>query len=492
MITRIVPVTCLLALAAAFAEENPHGKTIPNAPLPAKVDFNRDIRPFFSAKCYHCHGPDEDAREAKLRLDLREEAIRERDGVIAIKPGSPDASDVIARITTTDEDDVMPPKKDGHPLTPREVALMKKWIAEGASYADHWAFVPPVRHQPPAAARNAEQGTASPIDAFVAAELRKNELALSPKADPHTLIRRLSLDITGLPPAPEEVRAFTQAAHESQVMHSSYERLVDRLLASKAYGERMARLWLDIARYADSAGYGSDPLRLNMWPYRDWVIGAFNRNMPYDQFTLEQLAGDLLPNATEDQLVATAFHRNTMTNTEGGTDDEEFRVAAVKDRVAVTVQAWMGLTMNCAQCHTHKFDPISQKEYYQFYAIFNQTEDSDKPDDYPTMPLPTAEQRARMKQLETEIATLEEKLKRPDERALAAELAAWEPQMMRPVAWTVLRPAEMDGRSQSTLEAQPDGSIFVQGIQAGTDTYTIKTAPELDGITAFKIEALPD
>lgn len=492
MITRIVPVTCLLALAAAFAEENPHGKTIPNAPLPAKVDFNRDIRPFFSAKCYHCHGPDEHAREAKLRLDLREEAIRERDGVIAIKPGSPDASDVIARITTTDEDDVMPPKKDGHPLTPREIALMKKWIAEGASYADHWAFVPPVRHQPPAAAQSAAQGTASPIDAFVAAELRKNGLALSPRADPHTLIRRLSLDITGLPPAPEEVRAFTQAAHESQVMHSSYERLVDRLLASKAYGERMAHLWLDIARYADSAGYGSDPLRLNIWPYRDWVIGAFNRNMPYDQFTLEQLAGDFLPNATEDQLVATAFHRNTMTNTEGGTDDEEFRVAAVKDRVAVTVQAWMGLTMNCAQCHTHKFDPISQKEYYQFYAIFNQTEDSDKPDDYPTMPLPTAEQRARMKQLETEIAALEEKLKRPDEKALAAELAAWEPQVMRPVAWTVLRPAEMDGRSQSTLEAQPDGSIFVQGIQAGTDTYTIKTTPELDGITAFKIEALPD
>ena len=487
MITRIVPATCLLALAAAFAEENPHGKTIPNAPLPAKVDFNRDIRPFFSAKCFHCHGPDEKTREAGLRLDLREEALKERDGVIAIKPGSIQASDVIARITTADEDDVMPPKKDGHPLTPREIELMKKWISEGASYAEHWAFVPPARPRPPIA--DVKSQISDPIDAFIAAELQKSGLSLSPRADPHTLIRRLSLDITGLPPAPGEVRSFAQSP---DVSRESVEKLVDRLLASKAYGERMARLWLDIARYADSAGYGSDPLRLNIWPYRDWVISAFNRNLPYDQFTLEQLAGDLVPNPTEDQLVATAFHRNTMTNTEGGTDDEEFRVAAVKDRAAITIQAWMGLTMNCAQCHSHKFDPISQKEYYQFYAIFNQTEDSGKGDDYPTMPLPTAGQRAQMKLLESEIAALESKLSRPDEKALAAELAAWEPQMMKPVQWTVLPPEDMDGRSQTTLEAQPDGSVFVHGLQAGTDTYTIKTKTSLDGITAIRLEVIPD
>jgi hypothetical protein len=293
---------------------------------------------------------------------------------------------------------------------------MRKWIADGASYAEHWAFVKPKRD---------EKLTASTaIDTMISVELQKNGLTLSPKADPHTLIRRLSLDITGLPPSPKDISVFTGQPHES---YQSYETLVDKLLASPAYGERMARMWLDIARYADSAGYGSDPLRLNIWPYRDWVINAFNRNLPYDRFTLEQLAGDLLPNATEDQLVATAFHRNTMTNTEGGTDDEEFRVAAVKDRVGVTMQAWMGLTMNCAQCHTHKFDPITQKEYYQFYAIFNQTEDSDKGDDYPTLPMPSAEQRAQMKKLESEIAALEERLKKPDEKAITAELAALEP-----------------------------------------------------------------
>lgn len=398
---------------AARAEDNPHGDIFSNKPVPVVVDFNRDVRPIISSKCYHCHGPDEGSRKAKLRLDSHAEAVKEIKGVFAIKPGDLAASEVVARITSTDGDEVMPPPKEGHALTPREVEVMKKWIVQGAPYADHWAFVKPVKATPPSAAGQAVQ---QPIDAFIAASLAENGLSMAPSADLNTLVRRVSLDLTGLPPTPEEVVRFTAPS-------SSYEAMVDHYLAKPAFGERWARVWLDLARYADSAGYGSDPLRLNIWPYRDWVINAFNRNLPYDQFTTEQLAGDLLPNATQDQLVATAFHRNTMTNTEGGTDDEEFRVAAVKDRIATTAQVWMGLTLGCAQCHTHKFDPITQQEYYEFFAIFNQTEDSDKPDDFPTLAMPTKEEEAKKKELQAKVDQLEKlKAKRAEVAALEKDL----------------------------------------------------------------------
>jgi len=483
----------LLSLAGAIlctgsprAEENPHGDVFKNRPVPAVVDFNRDVKPFFSERCYHCHGPDEKARKAKLRLDLREDAVKERDGSFAISPKQPDSSEVMKRIVSSDPDEVMPPPKDGKPLSAREIEIMKKWIAQGAPYAEHWAFVKPVKADPPRIPSLKPQAS-SPIDAFVSAKLAENGLELSGEASRHTLVRRVALDLTGLPPTPEEVGAFINDAGPQ-----AYDRMVDRFLAKPGYGERWARVWLDIARYADSAGYGSDPLRPNIWPYRDWVIGAFNRNLPYDQFTLEQLAGDLLPDAAEQQIAATAFHRNTMTNTEGGTDDEEFRVAAVKDRVALTVQAWMGLTMGCAQCHSHKFDPISQQEYYQFYAIFNQTEDSDKPDEFPTMPFPTAEQRAQVTMLNKEIADLEARLKKPDEAALERELQAWEPEVLKPAAWTILKPESLNSKSQATLEPQPDDSVLAQGLYPAKDTYTIRTTAPISGITAFKIEVLPD
>ena len=292
----------------------------------------------------------------------------------------------------------------------------------------------------------------------------------------------------GCHPRPEEVKAFL-----ADTDANAYERLVDACLAKPAFGERWARMWLDIARYADSAGYGSDPLRMNIWPYRDWVIKAFNRNMPYDEFTRDQIAGDLLPKPTEDELVATAFHRNTMTNTEGGTDDEEFRVAAVKDRIAVTMQAWMGLTMGCAQCHTHKFDPISHQEYYQFYAIFNQTADSDLGSEEPTMPVPTAEQKVQMAKLKDEIAKLQKSLSQPAGAALEKEMAAWEPLVMRPVAWTPLMPSNATTIiGQVQLDIQKDASVLVHGRTPGEDNYVVKIEQPMKGITALRLEALTD
>ncbi len=377
-----------------------------------RLDFNYDIRPILSAKCFHCHGTDDKARKAKLRLDLREDALRERDGVRPIVPGDVKESELVARITSTDREEVMPPPKDAEALTPTEVEVLRRWIAEGAEYKEHWAWSKPVRADRPAAGH--------PIDAFVRARLAASGLAPSPEADRPTLIRRLSLDLIGLPPTPAEVDAFA-----SDPAPDANERLVDRLLASPHFGEKWARLWLDLARYADSTGYGSDKFRLNIWPYRDWVINAFNRNLPYDQFTIEQLAGDLLPNATPEQITATAFHRNTMTNVEGGIVPEEYRVAAVKDRIATTGQVWMGLTVGCAQCHTHKFDPITQTDYYRLYGTFNQTADANREDEEPKMPLPTAEESTRLASLQAELSQLEERA-RATPPELEAELHEWE------------------------------------------------------------------
>jgi hypothetical protein len=448
------------------------------------VDFASQIRPIISAKCFSCHGPDESSRKAKLRLDLREEAVKERKGGrFAIKPGEADHSELVRRISSADPDEVMPPPKEGHPLTSREVALLKRWIAEGATYTGHWAFTKPGRPTLPQVEEKSWPRNA--IDHFILAKLEAAGLKPSPEADRHTLARRLSFDLIGLPPTPEKVDEFV---HDPSP--DAYEKLVDRLLAAPAYGERWARPWLDLARYADSAGYGSDPLRLNIWPWRDWVINALNCNMPFDRFTLEQLAGDLLPHPTEEQLIATAFHRNTMTNTEGGTDDEEWRVASVKDRVNVTVQAWMGLTMGCAQCHSHKFDPISNREYYQFFALFNQTEDNDQPDERPTLPRPTPEERQRLARLSNEIASAESKLRKPTPELLS-ELAAWEKAFGQGTEWTVLAPLEAKSASGCKLARLDDDSLLVSGEFDTKDTYTVHVRNALTNLTAIRLEALP-
>ncbi len=307
----------------------------------------------------------------------------------------------------------MPPMQTGNSLTTAQIATLKRWIARGATYAEHWAFVKPTRRPLPEVRHRA--WPRRELDFFVLARLEKEGLSPTTEADRYTLLRRVSLDLRGLPPTPREVEAFVR-----DTSADAYEKAVDRFLQDAAYGERWARMWLDLARYADSAGYGSDPLRPNIWPYRDWVIDAFNRNLPFDQLTREQLAGDLLPQPALDQRIATAFHRNTMTNTEGGTDDEEFRVAAVKDRVDTTLQVWMGLTMGCAKCHSHKYDPITQKEYYRFFAFFNQTADNDQPDERPTLAVPTVQQRQRNRDIDQRIAERKKRLAEPARVAVAA------------------------------------------------------------------------
>ena len=355
------------------------------------VRYGRDVLPVLSAKCFACHGPDEEGRQADLRLDLEATAKADRDSGPAIVPGRPDESLLFQRITSQDPDLVMPPGDSHKPLTAEQAQVVQRWIAEGAVWGRHWSFEPVVRPEVPPVAGGPKPH--SPIDAFVAARLAERGLALQPAAEPHTLLRRLSLDLVGLPPSPEAAAAF--AADPSP---AAYEREVDALLATPQFGEHWSRMWLDLARYADTKGYEKD-LGRTMWPYRDWVVEALNADLPLDRFTEEQLAGDLLPAATRQQLIATAFHRNTMSNDEGGTDDEEFRIAAVKDRIDTTVQVWMGLTMGCAKCHTHKYDPISHHDYYAFYALFNQTEDADRGDDAPRLDLVTAEQQAEWDRL---------------------------------------------------------------------------------------------
>ena len=367
------------------------------------IDFARDIRPILSNNCYKCHGPDPSSREAELRLDIPEGLHAALDGGgTPVAPGDRDASEVWRRITTADPDDHMPPPDSGKRLTPEQIALLGRWIDAGAPWGNHWSFEPILRHTPPEV--RDEGWCANDIDRFVLARLESEGLSPSPRADRATLIRRVTLDLTGLPPTPEQVGVFL--ADDSP---DAYERLVDSLLASPGFGERWARVWLDLARYADTKGYEADRGRI-IWPYRDWVIRAFNDDMPFDEFTIRQLAGDLVPSATDDDILATAFHRNTMNNDEGGTDDEEFRVAAVKDRVATTFSVWNGLTIGCAECHTHKYDPITQTEYYRVYAFFNQTADADRMDESPTRAFGSDEQRSQLGAVTDEIGALEARI----------------------------------------------------------------------------------
>jgi hypothetical protein len=409
----ITPTVCVVAFAACGISFE---CSVANAD--DLVDFNRDVRPILSKHCLACHGRDEARRAKKLRLDVRESALNElADGVVAIVPGSPDDSELIERVASTDESLRMPPRKAGGRLAAEQIEILRKWIAQGANYDEHWAFVKPKRRPIPKVVN--ESWPINRIDYYILANIERAGLKPSNEADRYLLIRRASLDLRGLPPSPAEIDSFV-----NDTSPNAYEKMIDRFLADPAYGERWARVWLDLARYADSAGYGSDPLR-TIWRYRDWVIDAFNKNVPYDRFTIAQIAGDLLPNATIDDRIATAFHRNTMTNTEGGTDDEEFRVAAVKDRVDVTAQVWMGLTAGCAKCHDHKYDPITQKEYYQLFAFFNQTEDADRPDESPTIRVETDEQKREIERIDARIAELKKKFDAASVE-LALGQAKWE------------------------------------------------------------------
>ena len=366
------------------------------APAAPPVDFNRDVRPILSNNCVACHGPDPARRKAGLRLDTRAGATAGG----AVVPGKPAESTLVERVFSHDPAELMPPPQTGKKLTPAEAATLKAWVEQGAAYAVHWSYAKPVR--PPLPTVSDPTWVRNGIDAFVRSRLDREGLTPQPEADRPTLARRAALDLTGLPPTVAEADEF--ARDESP---GAFERYVDRLLAKPAFGEHWARMWLDLARYADSAGYADDPPR-TIWAYRDYVIRSLNANKPFDQFTVEQLAGDLLPNPTEEQLVATAFHRNTLTNNEGGTDDEEFRTVAVVDRVNTTLSAWMGTSIGCAQCHTHKYDPLTQTEYFRLYAVFNTTADADRGDESPVLPVgDTAANKARRLALGAEAAALD-------------------------------------------------------------------------------------
>ena len=377
------------------------------------IDFSREVRPILSENCFFCHGPDEKKREAGLRLDEEASAKKSNDGVIAVVPGHPEKSAIIERIESKDPDEVMPPPKLHKTVSPAQLAVLKEWIKQGAKWGKHWSYEPVVRLKVPATDGKESQA----IDAFLSNRLHKDGLKFSPQADAATLVRRVALDLTGLPPTLDELQRFTSPSS------FDFVKVVQHYLSKPAYGEHWARMWLDLARYADSSGYPSDQPR-EIWAYRDWVIRSLNANMPFDQFTIEQIAGDLLPNATEDQFIATAFHRNTMTQNEGGTSDEEFRTAAIIDRVNTTMAVWMGTSMACAQCHTHKYDPITIKEYFQFYAILNQSADADKKDESPLHEIWQPGQKDKLAKAKADLAAAEAALAKPDPKWLVG-LDAW-------------------------------------------------------------------
>jgi hypothetical protein len=455
-----------------------------------RVDFARDIRPILARNCCECHGPEK--RKSGLRLDRKADALAGGDSGPVIAPGRSDESELISRVTDDDPTTAMPPK--GRRLSRRQVELLRAWIDQGAPWPDgvdatpvaidHWAFRPPSRPTPPAVRRG--DWVRTPIDTFVLAKLERLGVSPSPEADRPAQIRRLSLDLLGLPPTLAELAAFV-----ADPAPDAYDRLVDRLLASPHCGERWGRHWLDLARYADSDGYEKDSPRPHAWRYRQWVIDAINRDLPFDQFTIEQLAGDLLPVAAPEQKAATGFHRNTLTNKEGGVDPEEFRVAAVVDRVNTTGTVWLGLTVGCAQCHNHKYDPITQEEYYGLFAFFNTGREVDLPAP-PRLEEVRAYEQAKSA-YDGAHARLEAALARYDEYERPARQAEWERAHAAAVAgsrWLVLDPIAMTSAAGTTLSRLPDRSVLASGTSPATDTYTIVAETDLESITAVRVEVL--
>jgi hypothetical protein len=449
------------------------------AQAPAPVSFNREVRPILSNNCFYCHGPDEKHREADLRLDIREGATADLGGRSAIVPGDPAASELMSRVEAHDEDLAMPPADSKRPrLTEQEVAVLRQWISEGAEFEGHWAFLPLAESPPPQAKQASTMQ--NPIDRFVLARLEQEGLTPSAEAERALLMRRVSLDLTGLLPSPDEVDAFVRDSAPD-----AYERLVDRLLASPHYGERWGRHWLDQARYADSNGYSIDGDRA-MWPYRDWVIKSLNDDLPFDQFTVEQLAGDLLPEPSKNQIVATAFHRNTLINEEGGTDRTQFRHEAVVDRVNTTGAVWLGLTLACAQCHTHKFDPIPHRDYYAFFAFFNHgTDVNDK-----GATLRVARGEVFGAPLVTEAAPLEMQLAQAQsewEADLRGRIDAKAP----PVEWRTVEYVSYETKSGAKLRLLEDQSLLSDGQASSKDAYRVTAKTSLPKVAAVRLRTLP-
>ncbi|MEY2982678.1 MAG: hypothetical protein RL562_2905 [Planctomycetota bacterium] len=451
--------------------------------LPQGPDFTTEVRPILADRCFACHGPDAEARRAGLRLDVAEAASATLEsGRRAIVPGRPQDSELVRRIRSSDPDRVMPPPGEHDALSEAERRILEGWIEAGAEYHPHWAFVAPQR--PPVPGGDALH----PVDAFVRARLAAEGLSPSPAADRATLCRRVHLDLIGLPPTPEELESFVADDRED-----AYERLVDRLLADPRYGERQARRWLDLARYADTNGYEKDRPR-SMWPYRDAVIRALNDDVPFDAFTIAQLAGDMLPDASIDDIIASGFHRNTMRNEEGGIDPLEFRYLAMVDRVATTGTTWLGLTVGCAQCHTHKFDPITHREYFGLMGLLDNC-------DEPEWTIPTENllaQRAHLTaQIESAWRELPAKWPATDKDGnattpMAERFDAWEAaESARAVAWTIPRPSDWT-TTLPHFRVLDDGSIFASGDATKSDVYTLELPAGTQPVHAIRLEVLPD
>lgn len=444
------------------------------------VDFARDVRPILSDHCYACHGPDAAERKANLRLDMQDEALA------VIVAGDPDASELVHRVRGEEASDVMPPAEFGKPLDPEEVAILERWVATGANWEEHWSFVQPQRPEVPEAGTGWARG---PVDRFLAARHEAEGLAPATEADRETLLRRLSFDLTGLQPTPEELDAFL-----ADERADAYERQVDRLLASPRFGEHMARGWLDLARYADTHGLHLDNER-TMWRYRDWVVDAFNENKPFDEFTIEQLAGDLLEDPSTDQLIASGFNRCNPTSAEGGMIADEFLAIYARDRVDTVSTAWMGLTMACVKCHDSKYDPIEIREYYQLYAFFNSLTEgaSDRniknPD--PFLRAPDAEQERQLAEFDARIDSLEQRIAAPMPEVDAAQ-AAWEHEWRERLEdrWRIVVPTGATSTGGATLSIQGDDSVVASGENPAKDTYEVEAFAGEERITALRLEAL--
>ena len=456
-----------------------------DAPIPDHPTYNRDVRPILADNCFRCHGFDKNTRKADLRLDVREAALAELDGAHPIVPGKPDDSELWRRITTKDEDDVMPPLKEHRQLNTREKAVLKKWIEQGAEYQPHWAYIAPAKAPVPA---DTEAGFShNTIDAFLLARYHEIGVTHAPQADRGTLCRRLHLDLLGRPPNVAEVTAFV----EDQAP-DAYEKLVDRLLASPQFGERMAVWWLDLVRYADSIGYHSDNPR-NVWPYRDYVIRSFNDNKPFDRFTIEQLAGDLLPDASVQTRVASGYNRLILTTEEGGAQPKQYEAKHVTDRVKSIGTTWLAQTFMCCECHDHKYDPVTTRDFYSLGAFFADIKEASigRREDGMFVPLP--EQSQKLQDITDGLAALRRKLAETTP-ALEAAQSAWEKENVHgapDVAWSVLRPSHLAADHGSNLVLRADSTLKVEvDSNAATDTYKLTVALPA-GATGLKLEVLP-
>lgn len=456
-------------------------------PIPETIEFNRDIRPLLSDNCFQCHGPDKNKREADLRLDT-EAGLKGHDGKPgALVPGNPDESELIRRIISTDPDKKMPPAASGKTLSPRDIQLLKKWVAQGGRFEGHWAFLP--LHKDAAVAAANEHATIAKVDELIARSLAEQNLKASPEADKITLLRRIHFDLIGLPPSEKDVAAFLQDQSPT-----AYEKQVDRLLQSPHFGERLAMWWLDLVRYADTVGYHGDQ-EMSVAPFRQYVIESFNANKRFDQFTAEQLAGDLMPNPTREQLIASGYNRLGMMSAEGGVQDKEYLAKYIAERVRNASGTWLGVTIGCAECHDHKFDPFTTKDFYRFEAFFADIKErglysgANSDGNWgPNIKVPTQQQEAQLAAFDAQITSLKQKLETATPE-LAAAQAEWE---RTQVPWTVLKPDSIASVEGVTLTARPDGSILASGKSPATDTYTLAIKQLPPGVTAFRLEVLPD